>query len=532
MVPVDPATGKAGEPMDVTPLVPAMVHPGPTPNSKAVNLPALTVDAKGDPWLMFRYCRGVNWQIAVTKLDVERGDWAAPRSLADSTYCQDRRASLATGPDGRVYAVWPSDGRSRKQQGVSAVHLARLDGDAPRELSGLVGKTAPAFVEAPKPVNDTPERPRDDHHAWKFGGQKYSLYWGDLHRHTDFSNCRTGDDGCIVEHFRYAYDAAGLDYLATTDHTDAGKTYHPYEWWQNQKLADIFHNPGFFLAFYAYEREQRFPYGHRNVVFTKRGGPIVYISRDTYAASPWAKDLPANKGATGQITPAELWQLLRRSGMQVTTLEHTPAGGMGTDWSVYDQIDSQIETLVEIYQGSRNSYEGVDAPQPAVATSRGTMSFGKSKVGVYQNALRLGYKLGVFASSDHRSTNISFGGVYVKSFDRGGIFEAINTRRSIAATDKIFMEFSCNGHMLGEVFQTRAKPKMIVSVRGTAPIRAVTIVRNEADYKKFPGGKGAAFEVTFTDASPIAGENRYYVRVEQIDGNMGWTSPVWVTYKP
>jgi hypothetical protein len=29
----------------------------------------------------------------------------------------------------------------------------------------------------------------------------------------------------------------------------------------------------------------------------------------------------------------------------------------------------------------------------------------------------------------------------------------------------------------------------------------------------------------------LDGENRYYVRVEQVDGNMAWSSPVWVTRK-
>ena len=38
------------------------------------------------------------------------------------------------------------------------------------------------------------------------------------------------------------------------------------------------------------------------------------------------------------------------------------------------------------------------------------------------------------------------------------------------------------------------------------------------------------FETTWTDEEPLAGENRYYVRVEQWDGNMAWASPVWVEY--
>jgi len=36
--------------------------------------------------------------------------------------------------------------------------------------------------------------------------------------------------------------------------------------------------------------------------------------------------------------------------------------------------------------------------------------------------------------------------------------------------------------------------------------------------------------VTYTDEKPLEGENRYYVRVVQVDGNMGWTSPIWVQY--
>ena len=56
-------------------------------------------------------------------------------------------------------------------------------------------------------------------------------------------------------------------------------------------------------------------------------------------------------------------------------------------------------------------------------------------------------------------------------------------------------------------------------------------IRKEKDYKVFQPNS-ATFSVEFTDPSPITGENRYYLRVEQNDGNMGWTSPVWVTYKP
>ena len=73
---------------------------------------------------------------------------------------------------------------------------------------------------------------------------------------------------------------------------------------------------------------------------------------------------------------------------------------------------------------------------------------------------------------------------------------------------------------------------MTVTVEGTAPLEAVTIVRNEMDVRRMTPEKGTNFSATFTDEDPVVGEYRYYVRVEQTDGNMGWTSPVWVTYEP
>ena len=162
-----------------------------------------------------------------------------------------------------------------------------------------------------------------------------------------------------------------------------------------------------------------------------------------------------------------------------------------------------------------------------------TVNFGKHKNGVYQNALANGHRLGVFASSDHISTNAAYGGVYAESFTRAGILEGLQARRTIGATDKIFLEFECNGRMLGSIFETDRRPELTVRVEGTAPIARVTLVRNERDYKTFtPGTDERAFSVTYTDPEPLVGENRYYIRIEQIDGNMAWASPVWVTFKP
>jgi hypothetical protein len=136
----------------------------------------------------------------------------------------------------------------------------------------------------------------------------------------------------------------------------------------------------------------------------------------------------------------------------------------------------------------------------------------------------------VFASSDHISQHTSFGGVYVENFTREGIIAAFQARRSLAATDKIFVEFSCNGQAMGSVFETGGKPELKFFINGSAPLKRVTLVRNEADHKIWETDK-REFADAFTDPAPLTGENRYYLRVEQTDGSMAWSSPVWVTIK-
>ncbi|MEM1443838.1 MAG: hypothetical protein AAGF67_15940, partial [Verrucomicrobiota bacterium] len=279
---VDLETNEIEKVADITALLPDLVADPQSVGTGAIDVPEVLVDGEGHPWVFFRYCLFNSpgyWQLAYARLDPETGDWTKPEVFAKSSYCLDRRSPVALHPkDGSIAVAYASDLRKSKQAGDTGIFLAKLN---PAEERPSVGPMPFDLVqEAPsllKPYNDTPERDRDDHHTWEINGESYQLVWGDVHRHTDFSNCRTTDDGCIVEHFRYAIEAGGLDFLGTSDHTEVGKRYTAYEWWQSQKLADLFHNPGTFVSLYAYEREQGYPYGHRNVLFLERGGPIVYI---------------------------------------------------------------------------------------------------------------------------------------------------------------------------------------------------------------------------------------------------------------
>ncbi len=582
-----------------------------------VNVPTVTVDAAGNPILAWRYYTQAFWRLCVDRYDPATNAWSQPVEIPDSAFCQDRHACLAR--DGsKIWLCWPSDRRTSKEVQRADVFLSQLDTDwkalhldaiqAEAPLKGVKGRkndrppapiaggsAAPDSVYFLPPTQSelvnprTPPRPRDEHMTWQIGGKTYTLVFGDLHRHTDFSNCITSGDGCALEHFRYACDIAALDFLGTSDHTDIAKIYDPYEWWQTQRTSDVFYAPGRFNPLYAYEREQTYPWGHRNVVFAQRGGPIVYIQKPHYNQSPWASlyplrtlagdapeipDTQTDDGETNekhkpdaksgvkpgkfagaraaQISPMQLWDILDRYGKPVAVISHTGGTGMGTNWDLYKKIDGKVENTVEIYQGARVSYEGRGAPQPtvglrvgepynaAIAKNQSTIlpavgkpitDFGgEHNKGLYQHALADGFKLGVFASSDHISQHCSFGGVFVETNSRTGIVEGLRRRISIAATDKIFLTFSCNDHPMGEVFDSGSAPRLKFAVGGTAPIQTVTLIRNEQNYKSWSPAN-ARFEADFTDEHPLPGENRYYLRVEQTDGNMAWSSPVWVTMK-
>ena len=81
-------------------------------------------------------------------------------------------------------------------------------------------------------------------------------------------------------------------------------------------------------------------------------------------------------------------------------------------------------------------------------------------------------------------------------------------------------------------FDAEGAPSFEIAIQGTAPISRVTLVRNEQDYQVYePNTESKEFTRSCTDETPVKGGNRYYVRIEQGDGNMGWTSPVWVTVK-
>jgi hypothetical protein len=83
---------------------------------------------------------------------------------------------------------------------------------------------------------------------------------------------------------------------------------------------------------------------------------------------------------------------------------------------------------------------------------------------------------------------------------------------------------------MGDAFSSPRPPKIHVKVLGTDDILKVDIIRDQKFvYHAEPGTAEVDFE--FVDNEPPSGgESYYYVRIEQRDRNLAWSSPIWVDY--
>jgi hypothetical protein len=136
----------------------------------------------------------------------------------------------------------------------------------------------------------------------------------------------------------------------------------------------------------------------------------------------------------------------------------------------------------------------------------------------------------VQASSDHIATHDSYACVLVEAQEEGGregILPAMKQRHAYAATDNVILDLRMAGHIMGDIFQTRDHPPLEGKVFGTGVIERIEVVRNGNFVHTVRPGRPSA-EFTFRDAEPPPGQSYYYVRVEQADGQMAWSSPIWV----
>src|SRR4029077_12919317 len=98
------------------------------------------------------------------------------------------------------------------------------------------------------------------------------------------------------------------------------------------------------------------------------------------------------------------------------------------------------------------------------------------------------------------------------------------------ATDDIICDVRCGPHIMGDIFDAMGAPKFDVRVIGTKKLGRVDILKDSKVAATFKCD-GPEYQGAWTDPEPSEGQHYYYVRVVQSDGELAWTSPMWITVK-
>lgn len=339
----------------------------------------------------------------------------------------------------------------------------------------------------------------------------YKIVYGDIHQHSALSDGRGTIDECYTRSkYRYKHDFAAL-----SDHEwFTQNLIMPSEWEWIKIIGKYFDSPEF-ITFAGYEwTTPRVPigFGHKNVYFNDWEHPIFSFKFD-------AK------------TSLDLFELLKKNNA-ITFPHHI--GWTGIDWENHDE---NIQPNFELVS-THGAFEFM-GNEPIM--HRGLMP------GYFiQDGLAKGLKFGFIGSSDGHGLRFHHGvgrkedewltgltGVLVKNFSKDEIFSSLKTRRVFATSGtKIQIKYSVSGTEMGKEITTSSPGEINFEVLGTNKIHKVILVKNNIDYmqwgKDIHDGKGARGK--FIDEKMSEGTSYYYLRVIQEDGEMAWSSPVWINF--
>ncbi len=468
-----------------------------------LSFPVLMMDAKGGINLIYKKqllnAQGMYHSVIFANYIIRFDGikWSEPVLVADSDGHSYQKPAVAALGDGVVIASASDRSASTAWSTNSKNNNVRLSKAVFDDEVGGYRVLTSDEISVDPPKKAIVQEKQDVEFMRRFSsitaGKELRIFRGDSHRHTTFSR-DGGGDGSILDCMRYSLDAAALDWVSNGDHDNGSRE---YTWYITQKFHDVFSLDAHFIGMFGYERSVNYPRGHRNVIMANSG----------------IRFLPREPG----ISEDRLYRFCKDN--EAVCIAHTTAtSAAGTNWSFNDSV---AEPVIEIYQGCRNSYEYPGAPRS---------SGGDSKCpGFYWDALRKGFKMGIIASSDHRSTHCSYAMVYTDNPTRLGIIEALRKRHCYGATDNITLEVKMGDYMMGDIFETASPAKLEIYFRGSGRVKQIDIIKNCEIAATLQIGKQED-RIVWTDEGITQPNNHYYVRIMQDDGELAWSSPMWITF--
>ena len=339
------------------------------------------------------------------------------------------------------------------------------------------------------------------------------LFWGDIHGHTGLSDGL----GTPQEYFEFGRNEALLDFCAIADHA---QYLSDEDWEEIQQVTRRWNTPGEFVTILGYEYSC-------NASLPRYGDKCLYYPGDT---GPLLRETDINRTAYHDM--AEYAPVWKDHGAMMILHQHARGS-----CSFYDP---DLVRLAEVYSvwGASEEENSTRPLLPAMtADYRGHYA---------ADALALGWVLGFVGSSDDhagrpgcsdwlRVRQAYPGGlvaVWAPELTREAVWEALWNRRCYATTGaRIVVDFRVDGEPMGSIIHGSAFSeghRLEARIVGDAPLAAVSILRGrEVIYSCNTASTEVCID--FHDEPPGGASNYYYVRATQSDGEMAWSSPVWIS---
>jgi hypothetical protein len=342
---------------------------------------------------------------------------------------------------------------------------------------------------------------------------RHRLFWGDLHGHTGLSDGL----GSPEQYYEFGREQSCLDFCAIADHS---QYISDDEWEYIQRATAQFNEPGRYVTLLGYEASVNAP-------LPKHGDKCIYYPGDS---GPLLRATDINRSAYADLDDyTDLW---KAEGAMMILHQH--AGGSETYY------DPELVRLAEVYSVWGESEAG-DSPRPLLPLLEGRFSGALAS-----DCLEMGWTLGLVASSDdhagrpgssdwlrvRRAYPGGVAAVWAPVLTREAVWEALYNRRCYGTTGaRIVLEVFLDGAPMGSIIRDGPfadAHRLTVRVCGTERLVAVEVFRGrELIYVHSSYTPNCSFE--FMDEPGSGDANYYYVRVLQADGEMAWSSPIWVS---
>lgn len=363
-----------------------------------------------------------------------------------------------------------------------------------------------------------------------------NLFWGLLHGESERFDSAENIESCL----RYFRDEKALHFFSTSSFDSEKET--PPDIWKNivQQVGE-------------FNEEDRFValLGSQWVGEKKEEGVRQFIHTKEVRSMIRKKDTKTN-------SLKKIYKVF-----QSKDLLSIPSFTMGENTSYcFEDYHPEFERVAEIYNawGASECLSKHGNPRPI--GGKGSKSISESGEGSLQNALnqncRFGFVAGGFDDRgiyedfyDSNQSQYSAGltAVLSKDHSRSSIIDALFKRSCYATTGaRIIIGFFIAGSTMGSEINSQTKPGLAFNrhlsgyVIGTEEIDRIEIIRNGEVYQSIEP-KSDQYEFAIDDLEPLekvsfpsAHSNPpfsyYYLRVTQKDGQVAWSSPIWVDSLP